>query len=328
VPEISIARTRGELKQGEQFIMPNLSNDKSLRRTTVRIPTLSGDKLEAWVYQPEGSGPHAAVVMAHGFGAIKAGGLAPFAERFCREGFVAIVFDYRQWGGSTGLPRDVLSVPRQREDYGTVIGWAETNPLVDAKRIFAWGTSFAGMHIVALAASDRRLAGAVAQCPLVDGLAGAALVPPLRSLQLMGAALLDAIGSAFGRATRYLPISVAPGAWGVSSTEDALYGKNLIQPKESPEWQNRIAARSLLSISANRPVRHAAAIRCPILLVVAEHDTMAPVGPALRVAERAPHAELYRSRGGHYDVYQGGKDYDNVLRIEVEFLRRHAALSP
>jgi fermentation-respiration switch protein FrsA (DUF1100 family) len=56
-------------------------------RTTVRIPTASGDELEAWLYLPEGEGPHPAVVMAHGIGAIKAGGLAPFGERFCREGF-------------------------------------------------------------------------------------------------------------------------------------------------------------------------------------------------------------------------------------------------
>ncbi len=66
-------------------------------RTTVRVPTASGDELEAWLYLPEGDGPHPAVVMAHGIGAIKAGGLAPFAERFCHEGFAAVVFDYRQW---------------------------------------------------------------------------------------------------------------------------------------------------------------------------------------------------------------------------------------
>ena len=42
-------------------------------RTTVRIPTASGDELEAWLYLPEGEGPHPAVVMAHGIGAIKAG---------------------------------------------------------------------------------------------------------------------------------------------------------------------------------------------------------------------------------------------------------------
>ncbi|MDT7753598.1 MAG: uncharacterized protein QOD96_7260, partial [Pseudonocardiales bacterium] len=69
-------------------------------RSTVRISTPSGQAIEAWVYLPEGDGPHPAVVMAHGIGAVKAGGLQPFAERFRAEGFAAIVFDYRQWGGS------------------------------------------------------------------------------------------------------------------------------------------------------------------------------------------------------------------------------------
>jgi hypothetical protein len=54
---------------------------------------------------------------------------------------------------------------------------------------------------------------------------------------------------------------------------------------------------------------------------------MAPTGPALRVADKAPRAELYRSHGGHYDVYEGGKDHDNVLRTEVEFLHRHVTTS-
>src|SRR5882762_1041992 len=104
------------------------SNMPSAKRTTVQIPTGSGDTIEAWVYLPEGRGPHPAIVMAHGIGAIKAGGLAPFAERFREEGFVAIALDYRTFGGSGGQPREVLSVPRQRADYSTVIGWAVEQP--------------------------------------------------------------------------------------------------------------------------------------------------------------------------------------------------------
>src|SRR5260370_16186597 len=140
-------------------------------RTTVRIPTASGDELEAWLYLPDGEGPYPAVVMAHGIGAIKAGGLAPFAQRFCREGFAAVAFDYRQWGGSGGQPREVLSFPRPHEDHGIVIGLAAAPAALEARRIFAWGTSFAGMYVVELAASDARLAAAIAQAPLVDGLA-------------------------------------------------------------------------------------------------------------------------------------------------------------
>jgi dienelactone hydrolase len=64
-------------------------------RATVSIPNASGDEVEAWVYRPGGEGPHPAVVMAHGLAAVKAGGLEPFAERFCRDGFTAVAFDYR-----------------------------------------------------------------------------------------------------------------------------------------------------------------------------------------------------------------------------------------
>src|ERR1700748_2723289 len=149
-------------------MMTMMTGDVATHRSVVRIPTTGGGELEAWVYLPSGDGPHPAVVLAHGLGAIKAGGLAPFAERFCREGFAAIVFDYRHWGGSSGMPRDVVLLLSQRADYSTVIDWVAANPQIDSKRIFAWGPSFAGMHMVELAVSDSRLAGAIAQCPLVD----------------------------------------------------------------------------------------------------------------------------------------------------------------
>lgn len=304
--------------------MPSTNHIATSTRTTVRIPTASGDEIEAWLYRPEGDGPHPAVVMAHGIGGIKAGGLAPFAERFRREGFAAVTFDYRHFGGSTGQPREQLSVPRQLEDYSTVIGWAAAQPDIDARRIFAWGTSFAGMHIVELAASDSRLAGALAQAPLVDGLAAAAKTPPILGLRLFSLAVLDSIGAILGRPPRYVPGHGAPGELALGATEDGHFGERLMTPKDGTKWNDRVAARSLLSFSWRRPVRRAAAIRRPLLLVVAEDDTMAPVAPALRVADKAPQAELYRSRGGHYDVYEGGVDYDNVLRVEVEFLRRHA----
>src|SRR6202035_5973705 len=119
-----------------------IPNNSSAKRITVQIPTASGDAIEAWVYRPEGSGTHPAVVMAHGIGGIKAGGLAPFAERFREEGFVSISFDYRNFGGSGGKPREVLSVPRQRADYSTVIGWAVEQRYIDSREIVASGAAF------------------------------------------------------------------------------------------------------------------------------------------------------------------------------------------
>src|SRR5689334_16986768 len=48
------------------------------------------------------------------------------------------------------------------------------------------------------------------------------------------------------------------------------------------------------------------------------------VPAALEVARRAPGAELFRSAGGHYDVYEGGTSFADVLRTEIAFLHRHA----
>jgi acetyl esterase/lipase len=299
--------------------------DHTISRRQLRIPTRGGDELDVWVYMPDLSGPIPVVVMAHGIGGIKAGGLAPFAERFASSGFAAVVFDYRHWGESTGEPRQFLSVRRQLDDYRTALAWARGQDEFDAKRMFVWGTSFAGMHIVELAANEPGLAGAIAQCPLVDGLAGLTKIPATRAVQLTGHALADLVGSVFGRRPRYLPISVPPGQLGVIATDDAMVGMDRLDPGDG-SWSNEITARSLLDISVHRPVRQARKAQCPLLMVVAENDTMAPTGPALSVATDAPRGELYRSRGGHYDVYAGGIDHENVVRVETSFLQRHSGI--
>jgi fermentation-respiration switch protein FrsA (DUF1100 family) len=292
-------------------------------RTIVRIPTRSGDSLEAWLYLPEGEGPHPVIVMGHGIGAIKACGLASFAERFQRDGFASLVFDYRHFGGSEGQPRELLSFRRQREDYRTVLGWASAQPSLDPQRIIVWGTSFAGMYVVELAGTDSRLAAAIAQAPLVDGVAAARLTPPGLSLRLMVLALWDRAGSLLGRPPVYVPVAADSGETAIGAGSDARFGERLLTPPDGAAWRNRVTARSILSFCWRRPVRRAGKIGIPILLVVPEQDTVAPVRPAIRVTRKAPGGELHRSAGGHYDVYRGGASFQDTVDAEVEFLHRH-----
>jgi fermentation-respiration switch protein FrsA (DUF1100 family) len=60
------------------------------------------DRCAAWLYLPDGpdADPLPCVVMAHGFGATRIGGLDRFAERFAAAGLAALVFDYRSFGDS------------------------------------------------------------------------------------------------------------------------------------------------------------------------------------------------------------------------------------
>ncbi|MFE3055456.1 alpha/beta hydrolase [Nocardia sp. NPDC059239] len=293
-------------------------------REHVRIPAGADTELDCWLYLPSSPPSHPTVVMAHGIGGVKAAGLAPFAEFFADNGFAALVFDYRHWGRSGGEPREFLSIRRQREDYRTALAWARRHDSLDNDRLFIWGTSFAGMHILDIAATDPALAGAIAQCPLVDGLAGMGNVAPPRALRLTATAVADVLSGVVGNPPKYLPLSVGPDSLGVIATNDSLTGLHRLTPTDGEPWPNRITARSLLDIAVHRPVRTAHRIQCPLLMVVAESDTMAPTGPATQAAARAPRGELYRSRGGHYDVYDGGIDHSDVLRVELEFLTRHA----
>src|SRR5207302_1235726 len=103
------------------------------------------------------------------------------------------------------------------------------------------------------------------------------MAQPTRLVRLFTAGVLDRLGALLGRQPRYVPAGVAAGEFGAVANTAAFAGLDIIRPRDGSEWHNRVAARSLLGIGAHRPVRKAAHIRCPILLVVAENDTIPPV---------------------------------------------------
>ena len=107
-----------------------------------------GDRCAAWVYVPEGEGPFACVVLAHGWSGVREQRLDAFAERFASAGYAAVVFDYRHFGASTGEPRQLLDIGRQLDDWRAAIAFARSLPEVDPQRVGLWGSSFSGGHVM------------------------------------------------------------------------------------------------------------------------------------------------------------------------------------
>src|SRR4051794_5362034 len=139
------------------------------------------DHCHAWLYLPAATEPPPVIVMAHGLGAVKALRLAAFAERFQAAGYACLVFDYRYFGDSEGEPRELLSIARQREDWGAAVAFARSLTEVDSERTVLWGTSFGGGHAIATAADTTDVVAAIAQCPFTDGFASARQISPLGS---------------------------------------------------------------------------------------------------------------------------------------------------
>jgi acetyl esterase/lipase len=102
------------------------------------------------VYQPDGGGKRAAVIMVHG-GGWRVGSrtdLAPHAKALVDRGFTAVVVDHRL------MPQHPW--PAQIRDLRAAIKWTRDNAKtlgIEPDRIAALGYS-AGAHLVALAAGD------------------------------------------------------------------------------------------------------------------------------------------------------------------------------
>lgn len=265
------------------------------------------------------------VVMAGGAAVVKEPATDRFAARFQQAGYNVLAFDHRRFGASEGTPRQVIKVRDQLTDWHAAIDTAAQLPGVSPNCIAIWGFSLAGGLALCVAASSSRVAAVIAQTPLADGLA--ALPNALRHETLRVAttfpllALIDRVGGAIGRPPRLVPLTGPRGTVAALTTPDAQDGPRALDPDgRYPQWQQQIAARSVIRLAVHRPGRAVSRVRCPVLFVVADHDQSALAVPARRASRRCPHAQLVTIPGGHYAPFLD--QHETTVAAELDFLAR------
>jgi pimeloyl-ACP methyl ester carboxylesterase len=264
------------------------------------------------------------VVLAHGFSGTVDSGLLPYVERFAAAGLDALAFDYRHFGASEGEPRQLLSIRRQHEDYAAAIALARSLPGVDPDRIVVWGSSYSGGHVVAVAVADGRVAAVISQVPAMDGLAAvlnvARYAGPAQLMRFTLAGIRDLAASLRGRPPVPLAVIGPPGSLAVMSAPDAEAGMRAIA---GPSWRNEVAARVMLTAGAYRPGRQADRLPCPILVQIADRDSVAPVKAAQDAAWLATgRSEVRTYPIGHFDIYAGAP-FERAIADQLHFLHRH-----
>ena len=293
-------------------------------RTDVTFESF-GVKCAAWLYRPEGSGPHPAIVMAPGFGGIRRQRLDAFAARFAECGVAALAFDYRHFGDSDGEPRQLLSIRRQQQDYRAAIDYVRRRSDIDSSRVAVWGWSFSGGHALTMAAEDHLLCACIAQAPHVNGIASMAMIPRAVLPRLVVAGIRDILGSLIGRKPYTVPIVAPHGAVGALTAPDAETGYRAMVPA-GVDWVDRVAARVALTTPMFSPGRKVHKIKCPVLICIADLDATVPPGAAQKTAERLPNAEVKHYPFGHFEICIG-QAFELVVADQVAFLRRTAQTS-
>jgi quorum-quenching protein AidA len=278
------------------------------------------DWCAASFYRPSGEGPFPVIVMAHGLGGVKAMRLPRFAERFVTAGYACFLFDYRHFGESGGVPRQVIDIQKQLEDWQSAIVYVRTRPDVTPSKVVLWGTSFAGGHVLTIAASIPDVAAVISQCPFTDGLSSGLAMEPLNSLKLTALAICDRVGSWLGLAPVYVPLAAKPGELGLMNSADSYAGYQL-QLTPGMDVPNLAAARIVLDIIRYYPGRRARDIKVRVLFCICDADAVAPARATLRHANRAPHKEIKHYPDGHFDIYVGDA-FERVISDQIDFLKR------
>jgi fermentation-respiration switch protein FrsA (DUF1100 family) len=287
-----------------------------------------GVRLRGWLYLPDdATRPVPAVVMAHGFSAVKEMYLDAYAEVFAEAGLAALVFDNRNFGASDGDPRQEIDPWAQVRDYRDAITWVRTRSEVDAERIGVWGSSYSGGHVLVLGAIDRRIKCVVSQVPLVSGWRNARRL--IRADQFAGLQAMfdqDRRGRYRGEAPLMIPVTTNEvGGAAALPTADSWTFMNGTRDLRAPAWKNEVTLRSVEMFTEYEPGAWIGYISpTPLLMLVALQDHLTVADEALAAYERALQPKkLVTLKGGHFEAYV--EDFETTGGAACDWFREHLA---
>ena len=130
----------------------------------------------------------------------------------------------------------------------------------------------------------------------------------------------DMARSRLGLSAHKIPIVGPPGSVAFFDLPDAYAGYSALAPDG---FVNEVCARIVLRASMYRPIEHAKAVDCPVLLQVCERDELVSPETAVATAQvLGPRAEVKRYPIGHFDIYQGAH-FEVAVRDQLAFFEKH-----
>jgi len=148
-------------------------------------------------------------------------------------------------------------------------------------------------------------------------------LPPLFNLISFCHGLVDFILSLFGK-THYVPVVSDPDRFGLMNTPDSKSGYMALVPEDT-KWENKAPARIVLTLGGYRPIKYARQIKCPVLMVCAEKDSLVPAKTIQKCADKIKSIRLEILPAGHFELYIG-EWFEKVAGMEADFLS-HSLLS-
>ena len=283
------------------------------------------DVIAADFYRPKNIKKPAVIIMAHGFAGLRQFKLIQYAQRFAQAGYAVVLFDYRFWGGSTGQPREMVSIAYQLEDWKTVINHVAAKKNVDARKIVLWGTSLSGGYVLSLASELKNIQAVMAQVPFVDGAESAKIYPLHQLPKALKLSSQDYMSAKVGLVGKTLPV-VHPFELCFLPGKDSYNGyMSIVNPDYF--WSGEVPARAFFNVIRYRPIQTVRNINVPVLLIAAQKDGLIPIESSRETATNiAPFVQYHEWNMAHFDIYHG-QWREKAILTQLAFLHQHIGVS-
>jgi len=295
----------------------------------------NGLNLSGWLYQPESKNKMPAIIMAHGYSCVKELYLDRYAEVFAKAGFVVLAYDHRNFGDSEAVTEREIDPQAQVADWRDAITFMQTLPFVDDNQIGIWGTSLAGGHVLVVGALDKRVKCIVSLVPTISGSRNIARRIPIDKLETLNAEFKkERIRIYQGEKAKTVPVlsdELLKQPFNDNRNDYRALFDSYYAP-QSEQWRfrnvkNFITLLSLENYANYNPEMYLNYISpTPILMIVAEHDTVTMTEDELHVYSQLNEPKALKIiKGGHFTAYHEG--LDDVANASLEWFKRWLIVS-
>lgn len=286
------------------------------------------ETIAAILTRPVGVAAAPLVIMAGGWCYTKEIVMPHYARFFHEIGCATLRFDYRNFGESSGAPRQHISSWSQVEDYRNALSFAHSLDGIDRGKIGIWGISYSGGHVLIVSALDHRAAFAISTIPVIDGYQtmrrnhGEARFAKL--MQLIAADREHRFNTGEDSALMLMSPHESDAEMSTWPFPHVRAGFMPIQANEAPLHRHENTVQSTEDLLAYRAIPYAAEIyETPVLMTLAHGDNITSADLEVQAFNAIPNPdkELVSVRGVHHmSLYTDVDHLGKVGSVQARWL--------
>ncbi len=297
--------------------------DKQSVSFKVNNQTLRGD-----LYLPKGAKAGAnlpAVVVGGSLTSVKEQMSASYAKELASQGIAALAFDYRHYGQSEGMPRQLESVEAKKADLKGAVSFLQTHAAINPNSISLLGVCTSGGNVIQAAAEDGRVKAVVT----IAGWFAEPTLTPLLYGGDAGVAQLKAQGQQAMLKYSSTGVSDTVKTYGMAGSGAAHAGDHMdyyvnAQRGNVPQWTNAMAVQSWESWLGFNPVAAAAQVKAPTMIIHSD-DSAFPDQAKKVYGLLAGKKELSWLKGGHFEFYDNAAKVKEAAGEVARFVKSHSS---